>query len=98
MFEKIIMNERAFNSIAFFCLIFLVIILIHFSGKVEMDYLAGSCMAVYGARNIVAFHLKIPFFWWYGNREDLKANACFQKQIYVSNYVMLLMGIGFIYF
>lgn len=58
----------------------------------------GALGAIFGARNIAAYHLRLPMWWWHGGQVELKESVGYQKGACVSNYLFLITGLFFIYF
>ena len=92
-----IISESIFNLIVTLALLLIFASVFFFSEEFKFYDVWGLFAAALGARNIVAYHLKLPFLWWYGHRQDLKTKANFQKQVYYSNYVIFAIGAGYIY-
>ena len=89
-------NEGLFNLLVSLASLLVFILIFFLSETFQFYDVAGLLVAALGLRNIVAYHLKFPYLWWYGYRQDLKTNSNFQKQIYFSNYAILLIGVGYI--
>jgi len=50
-------------------------------------------LPIFSLRNIIAYHFKRPFWWYYSYSKDLKNDKKFQLKIYYSNWTMLVMGL-----
>jgi len=81
-----------FNLVSLALFTLLLLVLLAFTNEFEFYDIAGLAVAFLGGRNIVAYHFNQPYWWWYGNRGDLKNNTNFQKKIYISNYAIFFIG------
>ena len=83
-----------FITLLFFFLFGIVFL---WSDNFRLYDIAGLLIVTYGVRNIIAYHLRLPLLiWTYGRYNSLKQDRKFIKQVYLSSYTIVVIGVVFI--